>query len=126
MTNWCIYYEDGKTFCFSEGCPWDAPRVGVEAIITEEPDGRFVMLSQADYYYFEPERVDAGWWHADQFGVFDHLQRAARPLVLFGRNIKDKHFSEIEKRALEDLAALNKRAWLRGGPSATSGKVTHG
>ena len=121
---WRVYYEDGSTFDSSQGSPFDAPRVGVEVISYEDSLGEFYMLSQACYYYYEPGRPEWGWWHADQWGIFDHLQRAAQPLVLFGRHTTSANFTEIEKQALADLAG-KKKGWRRGGPF-NSGQVIHG
>lgn len=108
---WRLYYEDGSTFDSDEGDPFDAPRTGVQVLVLFDEGGHPHLISQADYYYFEPERCALGWWFADFPGMIDHLHRAARPLVLFGRMMQDSQFTEIEKRALADFP--RKASWRR-------------
>ena len=125
---WTIYYADGSTYSSKDGSPYDAPRRGVEVILATsfEAEGKNVsLLSNSDYYYWEPEVCEWGWWHCDQWGVFMHLTRAKRPLVLFGEYVDSGRFSEIEKRAVADAGNM-KRHWWRGGPSSEPGKVVNG
>lgn len=121
---WRIFYEDGSTFSDEDGSPFEAPRTGVQAIVYSDVDG-LSMLSQSDYYYYEPERCDWGWWHCSPHGMTLHLQRAMRPLVLFGSMIPTDNYNEVEKAALEFMGAEKKR-WRRGMDKQDSGEVTHG
>lgn len=119
---WKIYYDDNTTFSSEDGSPFDAPRTGVQVIAYEDQLGRYWLMSQADYYYYEPGRPEWGWWHADMWAIFDHLQRAKQPLVLFGRMMTFDNFTDIEKRALAELPG-KKHGWRRNGPTST-GEVT--
>lgn len=121
---WRIYYEDGTTFSSEEGQAFDAPRTGVQVIAYQDDNG-WSLLSQADYYYYEPERTDWGWWHCGPVGMTLHLQRAKRPLILFGSMVPTDCFTDIEKRALADVGNL-KRKWRRGMDKQACGEVTCG
>lgn len=83
------------------------------------------MLSQADMYYWEPERSPLGWWHCGPTGMMLHLQRAARPLILFGSMLSTEQYLVVERRALADMGAL-KKSWRRSMDKQDSGTVTRG
>lgn len=121
---WRIYYEDGSTFSSDDGSPWDAPRTGVEVIVHPEGNG-LSLMSQSDYYYYEPDRASqwGGWGYCDQFGLILHLQRAKQPLILFGAMVSDSQFSEIEKKALADIG-LSKQTWRRGQDKQVMGQTS--
>lgn len=118
---WRIYYEDESTFSSDDGSPFEAPRTGVQVIAYRDGDG-VSLLSQADYYYYEPERADGGWWHCSPEGMTLHLIRARRPLIVFGSMIKLDKFTEIEVRAIKDIGPLKKK-WRRGMDKQDSGEV---
>jgi hypothetical protein len=121
---WRIYYDDGSVFSSEDGDPWDAPRTGVEVIV--HPDGNGLsMMSQSDYYVYEPERAGqwGGWNYTDHFGLVLYLQRAKKPLVLFGAMVLDSQFSEIEKRALADIRGA-KQSWRRGQDKQNIGQTS--
>lgn len=122
---WKIYYENGTTFSNLDGSPWEAPRLGVQVIIYQDINHEdkkvgYSMLSQADYYYYEPERTDWGWWHCSPQGMMLHLQRAKKPLILFGSMIKTQGYTKIEEKALKEMAELKIR-WRRGMDKQDSG-----
>ena len=110
--NWKIYYEDGSTFSNKDGPPFSAPRTGVQVIIYKEEEG-YSILSQADYYYYEPERNEFGWSHCSPEGMMLQLIRAKNPLILFGSYILTRTYTEIEKQAFADIGKL-KVYWRRG------------
>ena len=120
---WRIYYEDNSVFSSDDGTPWEAPRTGVEVIVHSEGNG-LSMMSQSDYYYFEPERAPqwGGWGYCDQYGLILHMQRAKQPLILFGAMIPDAGFSQIEKRALAYISEA-KQAWRRGQDKQNMGQT---
>ena len=118
---WRIYYDNGAVFSDEEGSAFDAPRIGVQVIVHQEPGGGYSLMSQSDFYYYEPERSDwSGWNYCDQYTLVLHLQRAKQPLILFGSMIKTSQFTEIEKRALSELPGP-KKAWRRGQDKQTTG-----
>ena len=121
---WRIYYEDGTTYASEDGSAFDAPRTGVQVIAYTDVGG-WSLLSQADFYYYEPECTDWGWWHCGPVGMTLHLQRAKRPLILFGSMVPTDSFTEIEKKALDDIGML-KRKWRRGMDKQDSGEVQRG
>lgn len=94
-------------------------------MIAYDDEGGVSLLSQADYYYYEPECTDWGWWHCSMVGMVLHLQRAKRPLILFGEMTLTDNFTEIEKIALKE-AGERKRRWRRRMDTGEFGQVTHG
>lgn len=119
---WTIYYANGSTFSDRDGTAFDAPRDGVEIIVTSDiRTNRIGLISHSDYYYYEPTVCDWQWWHCDLIGMSQHLKRAKQPLVLFGEYTSANNFSDIEKRALAEVN--NKQHWWRGGPSSEPGML---
>lgn len=124
---WRIYYANGKTFSSEDGSPFSAPRTGVQVISYLNPNtGKIDRLSQADYYYYEPECTDWGWWHCSPQGMVLHLIRAKTPLILFGEMVKTEQFNAIEKQALADIPEGMKGVWRRGMDKQDSGVVNDG
>lgn len=124
---WRIYYEDGSVYSSEDGAPFDAPRTGVQVIAYRNPlTGKIDRLSQADFYYYEPERCDWGWWHCGPVGMTLHLQRAKRPLILFGSMVPTALFDAVERRALTDIPDGDKGVWRRGMDKADAGVVNDG
>ena len=94
---WIVFYTDGSTFCSVDGSPWDAPRRSVQSIASSKEGNDWYNVNMRDYYYYE--RENGGWNEAnDLFTVFDHLIRAKRPLVLFGRMLSDAGWRETHKK----------------------------
>lgn len=123
---WRIYYGDGTEFSSEDGTAFDAPRTNVQVIAFTNPNtGKTDLLSQSDYYYYEPECNDWGWWHCSREGLLLHLMRAKRPLILFGSMIRTSQFNSIEAKAVKD-AGRNKGSWRRHHDELPCGEVTHG
>lgn len=124
---WRIYYADGSTFSDSDGSPFEAPRQDVQVITYLNPNtGKYDRLSQADYYYYEPECCDWGWWHCSPQGMMLHLLRAKSPLILFGAMVLTKQFTKIEVQALNDIPVGLKGVWRREMDKQDSGVVNDG
>ena len=83
---WRVHYDDGSSYSNEDGSPWDAPRLGVVVIAVENDQVGWLPIHGEDYYYWEEDRD--GWNATDILGMRDHLERAHRPLVLFGRQVK--------------------------------------
>lgn len=114
MKNWAIYYDDGSRFTDEDGTEFDAPRTGVQIIVQKNSSMGWELVSQADYYYYEPET--RGWYVAEMFTIWDVLIRSKRPLIMFGRMVTDDVFRKIVLRVLDELPSP-KTGWLRGEPS---------
>jgi len=95
MSWWKIFYDDGSIFSQADGAPWDAPRQGVQAIV-QEKDGDYEKIFGRDHFYYEAER--GGWITCDLFGCIDHLMRAPRQCLLFGRQMSDADFRAVMAR----------------------------
>lgn len=109
---WIVFYTDGSTFCSADGTPWEAPRRSVQRIAsakaTKHNDWNYVQ--QHDYFYWEEE--NGGWNGGDTFTLFDHLLRAHKPCVIFGRMMSDDSWLEAHKAM--NVYCENNRAWLLG------------
>jgi hypothetical protein len=103
---WRVYYDDGSCFTSQEGTPFDAPRRGVQ-IIVQEKDGGHELVWGRDHFYFEPK--SGGWCTSDLFGALDHLMRAERQCLLFGRWLNDDEFRELHRRVREDVGTREYR-----------------
>lgn len=120
---WRIYYGDGSEFSSDDGDVFDAPRSDVQLIAYLNPNtGKTDLISQSDVYYYEPEKIEWGWWYCSREGMVLHLLRAKRPLVFFGGMIRTKQFDEIEKKAIAH-AASRKGSWRRFPDEADTGTV---
>jgi len=115
MFTWCIYYRDKSKFSSTDGSPFDAPRTDVQIIVFKNNQMGWEILSQSDYYYYE--EGGHGWCiAADQFNVFDVLNRVRQPLILFGRWLSQEDFREVVLNMLNDLPEP-KTLWRNGKPS---------
>lgn len=96
---WRVYYEREQVFTDRDGHPWDAPRVGVLCVV-QEHNGSYETVHGRDHYYYESGR--GGWVTSDIFGAIDHLMRAPRQCLLFGRQVTDEEYRGVLRRiALE-------------------------
>jgi hypothetical protein len=116
---WRIYYGDGSRFTSEDGSAFDAPRTNVQLIAQQDDSMGWELLSESDYYYFEPDT--RGWYVADLFTVWDVLVRAKQPLIAFGRMLNTEEFRQIVLRVLDELPTP-KTAWRRGEPSWVRGR----
>lgn len=105
---WRIYYGDGSTFSDADGSPFAAPRSNVQVIIERDARVGWRWISGYDYFVLDPER--GGWRETNEFGLFDYLQRAKQPLVLFGRWLTDAEWHRLFTRVKSDLGP--KDGWL--------------
>jgi hypothetical protein len=92
---WRIYYDAGE-YGSEDGGPFDAPRTGVVAIAQQDAWVGYQIVHSQDYYYWEPRL--GGWFCTDLIGACDHLQRAAAPLVLFGRMVSAESYRATLER----------------------------
>jgi len=107
---WRIYYEDGSVFTDTDGTAWDAPRLAVQMAVQQDDRVGYKYVSGEDFFYWEPER--GGWVSTAQWGMHDHLIRAKRPCVLFGRNMDDAAWSALHRRVKDEMG--DKQGWLTG------------
>lgn len=109
MKWWRVYYSDGSVFTEQDGTPYDAPRTDVQ-VIAQEKEGDYEIVHGRDYFYFEESR--GGWHTSDIFGAFDHLCRADRQCLLFGRMMADPAWRELFARVKLDVGPRSGR-WSR-------------
>ena len=103
---WRIYYGDGRVFTDADGEPWDAPRVDVQ-VVAQAKDGDYELIHGRDHFYFEPER--GGWMTTEIFGAIDHLMRARRQCLLFGRQLSDADYRAVLSRVHADCGERTHR-----------------
>ena len=103
---WRIYYERGVVYTSEDGSPFDAPRVGVQ-VIAQEKDGTYELIHGRDHFYWEPER--GGWMTTEIFGAIDHLMRANRQCLLFGRQLSDADYTAVLERVWADCGKRDHR-----------------
>ena len=91
---WKVYYRDGSTFSHEDGTPFEAPRLGVICITTENPANPkgFSTYKDANYYIW---RDDRGWRRADDPGFWDHMFSGDPQCVLFGGDARDDDYWRI-------------------------------
>jgi hypothetical protein len=109
---WRIYYTD-RVFTDQDGSPFDAPRQDVQ-VIAQEKDGSYELIHGRDYFYWEP--ACGGWHSCDMFGAFDHLVRADRQCLKFGRMLSDPDWRAMFARVKADVGgrtAAHSRERLR-------------
>ena len=114
---WTIYYGDGSVFTSEDGAPSDAPRTDVQVIAIDNPKTGVAFEQGSDYFIYEPERVTLGFVGVDIFGMQDHLLRAKRQCVFFGRHMTDEEFWAFYANVKENhpnKSALTKSELKRG------------
>lgn len=104
---WKIYYTDGSIFTDLDGTPYDAPEREVQFVVSEQDDGRFLILSGSDYYIFEEA---FGWWYTNEDGKDSHLLRDVPPCVKHGAMMNKKDFDTMTRRVHEELPGY-KAGW---------------
>jgi len=110
MKNWIVYYDD-DTSKDSDSDVWSIPRTGVEIIIiANEKVGYEILRTVGDYFVYDEQVNSGGWRITDLFGVYDHLVTAQKPLVLFGRQMRDERFEALLKRVQEECGP--KSGWI--------------
>jgi hypothetical protein len=97
---WRVYYSDGSVYTSQDGTPFDAPRQDVQ-VIAQEKDGDYQLAHGRDYFYFEEDR--GGFAACDLFSAFDHLVRARRQCLFFGRMLSDSDWRALFARVKEDV-----------------------
>lgn len=97
---WKVYYSDG-VFTSDDGTPYEAPRQDVQLIAQSHPAAGWEMIHGGDYFMWEPDR--RGWWQGDIFTAMDHLIRAKKQCLLFGRIINDEEFARLLERVNAEL-----------------------
>jgi hypothetical protein len=96
---WRVYTSSG-VFTSGERTPWTVPRQDVQVIVQSHPENDYEIVHSKDYYYWEPAR--GNWQGSDIFGMYDHLIRAEKPLVLFGRMLSDPDWRALFERVKLD------------------------
>jgi len=102
---WRIYYER-EVFTSEDGSPFDAPRVGVQVIV-QEKDGDYTLIHGRDHFYWEEDR--GGWMTTEIFGAIDHLMRAKRQCLLFGRQLSDEDWRKVHERVRNEVGERQHR-----------------
>lgn len=109
MADWKIFYSEG-TYSDEDGPPENAPKRDVQTIAVKcETSGRRIERG-SDYYIWVPDR--GVWRGVDFFGMYDYMIDPGFKLVLYGRVLSDKEYSEIWTRATKDPDLPPKSAYM--------------
>lgn len=100
MVRWRIFYADGSTYSNLDGSPWDASGYGVLGILRFDADNGRYILTQFDYYYYEPKLDD--WFGTKEGGMWAYLGRPGPCRVLQGQWVDDLTYDNCVKRMLVD------------------------
>lgn len=115
--DWTIYYGDGNTFSSDDGDPHDAPKLDVQ-VIAVRSDAAGVEFEQGqDYFVYDPEAATLGFVGTDIHGMQDHLIRAKRQCVFFGRHMQNDDFHKFFAKVKGNYphkSALTKREMQSG------------
>jgi len=119
---WKIYYGDGSTYSNEDGEPELAPKRNVLAVAQcNEVTGHSVEHTTAYYCWFDPY-----WRGCDQFGLWDYLAEPGTKVVMFGRWVSNKDYTELLTRALQDPDVPRRSAWLPNGKERRPDRVEKG
>lgn len=106
---WIIYYGDGSRYTNEDGVPELAPKRNVQAIaVADDKVGRRIERSN-DFYVYVPDR--GIWRGVEQFGLYDYMIDDGFKIVLFGRTLADKEYSDVWHRATHDTELPLKSAF---------------
>ena len=99
---WIVFYDDGSSFTSEEGEPWDAPRVGVEAIAIVDISCGVYAIGDLDFYCWHFE--DNGYWmNHNERGMLQYLAKPGKEkVVLQGYAINRAKWANIKVNAVRD------------------------
>jgi hypothetical protein len=92
---WTVFYANGLTFSSDDGDPADAPREGVQVILTGSAENRR-LLWKAECYCWEDEQ----WVEHDRFYADQYVSHTYHPIRLNGQTLAPERFKPILGRAL--------------------------
>ena len=111
---WQILYEDGSWFTDSDGAFWQAPRVGVMAILQDSPQvGVEVILSSDGWWIWKQDH----WFGVDRDGKDDYRRSHISPevCILEGRWVSHEYWRQIQAMIHERKSAWFPHEWpVRG------------
>jgi hypothetical protein len=99
MTQWAIWYDDGRSFSSDDGPPENAPRWGVICIAAYSGDHGRMIWHATDYYGWIGE-----WISFDAAGLLDYLgnRPGKEKVVLMGRHVPPDVFHRVYALANTD------------------------
>lgn len=99
MTDWIIFYGDGKTFSSDDGLPESAPRENVQVIaVSDIMCGRRLLFWQDYYCWYKGE-----WIPHDSEGLRQYLDTPGKDKIrLCGYWLKREDFIVLMNQALLD------------------------
>jgi len=99
--DWAILYEDGSWFTSSDGQYWEAPRIGVMAILQTDPNVGIETLHSSDGWWVWK---DDQWLRVDRDGKDDYRRTYMRPslCILEGRMVTNHLWHKILSFLLEN------------------------
>jgi len=102
--SFCVLYDSG--LWWKDGDYWRVPRVGVQAVLQDDPEVGVELVYSPDGYWIWK---DGRWFGTDREGMYDYLRTHLSPelCVLQGRWVSTKRWREIQAAVAE-----KKTAWF--------------
>ena len=116
MALWKIWYTNGSTFCDQDGGAWDAPRTGVQLVVTKwqnSPAARRLIGPLDPAHCVEPFAMGQSYycWYSESGHWLNHdlpamvrvyLTTEPRPSVLMGEYVDENVLMVIRQAAGND------------------------
>ena len=100
---WRVYYSDGSTICSEDATPSSlARRVGIQAIVQEDPEKGWIILCGYDYFVWDARGGPPKWFRSDEGGFFQYITQPGSKHILLGEWIDDLAYREVLNRANAD------------------------
>ena len=111
---WEIFYGDGSIVRDCDAPPWGAPKRNVQAVVMESRAHNRVVCKADEFYIWSEYDGELQWQGCDFFGMWDYLAEPGIKVVLFGRTVGNREYSEIINRAMNSDYLPPKTAWHVG------------
>lgn len=99
MPDFKVFYADGETYT---GDAYNAPVLGVLAIVEKDAEHGRRIVSLCDYYCWADRGDGLRWWGVDFIGMIDYLMMPGPKRVLIGRLVANPVYSAIYQQAMSD------------------------
>jgi hypothetical protein len=106
---WKVYFSDGATISSNEATAFTiVRRVGIQAIIQEDPTHGWVVLTGYDYYMWDRRGGKAKWFKGNDPGWYQYITQPGEKCVLLGEYIDTAAYNKILEQANKDLIFASK------------------
>ena len=96
LISWKIFYDDETTFSSNDGKPEQAPKDGVQVIVSLYDNNTFNITEGQDYYYWSGDS-----WAYGGLPTLEKWVRKELPNLKFSRFTSNKVYQKALKEALD-------------------------